>query len=156
MVVDADPVGPVVLRGGVPFGVVARRQTLNVGQRRRSRLGKAVFLVAGLAFKLGVVPFHMWIPDVYQGAPSPVSAFMSSAVKVAAFGGMVRVFVVAYDSYRDQWAPIVFVLAVLAWRRQWAWLAPTLRQDLTKPIADQTFALDQPLKDVAIHFRNQR
>ena len=46
--VDTDPVGSVILRGGVPFGVVARRQTLNVGQRRRSRLGKAVFLVAGL------------------------------------------------------------------------------------------------------------
>lgn len=71
-------------------------------------------MLVGFGFKVAAAPFHMWAADVYQGAPSPVSAFMSSAVKVAAFGGMVRVFVVAFDSYRDQWGPIVFVLAVLS------------------------------------------
>lgn len=75
--------------------------------------GLALMLV-GFGFKVAAAPFHMWSPDVYQGAPSPVSAFMSSAVKVAAFGGMLRVFVVGFESYRDQWGPIVFVLAVLS------------------------------------------
>ena len=71
-------------------------------------------MLVGFGFKVAAAPFHMWAPDVYQGAPSPVSAFMSSAVKVAAFGGMVRVFVVAFESYRDLWAPVVFILAVLS------------------------------------------
>ena len=71
-------------------------------------------MLVGFGFKVAAAPFHMWAADVYQGAPSPVSAFMSSAVKIAAFGGMVRVFVVAFDSYRDLWGPIVFVLAVLS------------------------------------------
>lgn len=75
--------------------------------------GLAMMLV-GFGFKVAAAPFHMWSPDVYQGAPSPVSAFMSSAVKVAAFGGLLRVFVVGFESYRDQWGPIVFVLAVLS------------------------------------------
>lgn len=44
-----------------------------------------VFLVAGMAFKLGVVPFHMWVPDVYQGSPTPVTLMISSAPKIAAF-----------------------------------------------------------------------
>lgn len=71
-------------------------------------------MLVGFGFKVAAAPFHMWAADVYQGAPSPVSAFMSSAVKVVAFGGMLRVFVVAFESYRDQWAPIVFTLAVLS------------------------------------------
>ena len=60
-----------------------------------------VFLVAGLAFKLGVVPFHMWIPDVYQGAPTPITALMGSVGKVAAFAALLRVFTVALPSRAD-------------------------------------------------------
>jgi len=71
-------------------------------------------MLVGFGFKVAAAPFHMWAADVYQGAPSPVSAFMSSAVKVVAFGGMLRVFVVAFESYRELWGPIVFVLAVLS------------------------------------------
>ncbi len=77
-------------------------------------LAGLALLLVGFGFKVAAAPFHMWAPDVYQGAPSPVTAFMSSAVKVAAFGGMLRVFVVAFESYRDQWGPVVFVLAVLS------------------------------------------
>ncbi|MFN8050212.1 MAG: NADH-quinone oxidoreductase subunit N [Acidimicrobiales bacterium] len=71
-------------------------------------------MLVGFGFKVAAAPFHMWSPDVYQGAPTPVSAFMSSAVKVAAFGGMLRVFVVAFQTYRDVWGPIVFVLSILS------------------------------------------
>ena len=54
-------------------------------------------MLVGFGFKVAAAPFHQWSPDVYQGAPSPVTAFMSSAVKAAAFAGMLRVFVVAFD-----------------------------------------------------------
>lgn len=70
-------------------------------------------LVVGLAFKVAAVPFHAWTPDVYQGAPSPVVAFMASAVKVAAFAAMLRVLVATFGSYADDWQPAVYALAVV-------------------------------------------
>jgi len=77
-------------------------------------IGGLGLMLVGFGFKVSAAPFHMWSPDVYQGAPSPVTAFMGSAVKVAAFAGLLRVFVVAFGSYSEQWGPIVFVLAVLS------------------------------------------
>lgn len=77
-------------------------------------LAGLALLLVGFGFKIAAVPFNMWAPDVYQGAPSPVSAFMSSAVKAVAFGGMLRVFVVAFEAYSDLWRPIVFVLSILS------------------------------------------
>ena len=73
-------------------------------------LGLAMLLV-GLGFKVAAVPFHTWVPDVYEGAPSPVTAFMASAVKAAAFAAVVRVFVVALGERSGDWRPVVFVLA---------------------------------------------
>ena len=70
-------------------------------------------LVVGLGFKVSAVPFHMWTPDVYQGAPTPVTAFMASGTKVAAFGALLRVLVAALESYQLDWQPIVWVLAAL-------------------------------------------
>ncbi len=70
-------------------------------------------LLVGLAFKVSAVPFHVWTPDVYQGAPSPVTAFMASAGKVAAFAALLRVIVVAFPTRIDDWRPVVWVLAVL-------------------------------------------
>ncbi len=69
-------------------------------------------LMVGLGFKVAAAPFHVWTPDVYQGAPSPVSALMASAGKVAAFGAIVRVLIVGLPFYRDDWRPVVWVLAV--------------------------------------------
>ncbi|MDE0605641.1 MAG: NADH-quinone oxidoreductase subunit N [Acidimicrobiaceae bacterium] len=85
--------------------------------------GLAMMLV-GLGFKVAAVPFHTWTPDVYQGAPTPVVAFMASAVKAAGFAALVRVFVLTFGpslndtgflagDYRLDWQPAVFVLAVL-------------------------------------------
>lgn len=71
-------------------------------------------LLVGLGFKVSAVPFHVWTPDVYQGAPTPVTAFMASASKVAAFAGLIRVFTVTFDLYRLDWTPIIWVLAVLS------------------------------------------
>ena len=64
-------------------------------------------------FKVAAVPFHFWTPDVYQGAPSPSVAWMASGVKVAGFAGLLRVFYLAFGTYRVDWQPIVFALAAL-------------------------------------------
>ncbi len=68
-------------------------------------------LLVGLGFKVSAVPFHMWTPDVYQGAPTPVTAFMSSATKAAGFAALLRVFGVAFPLYHSDWRPAVAVLA---------------------------------------------
>jgi NADH-quinone oxidoreductase subunit N len=76
-------------------------------------VGLALLLV-GLGFKVAAAPFHMWTPDVYQGAPTPVTAFMGGATKAAAFGAILRVFVGTFDLYRVDWRPAVFGLAVIS------------------------------------------
>ena len=73
-----------------------------------------VFLVAGLAFKLGVVPFHMWIPDVYHGAPAPIALLISSAPKLAAFAMAMRLLVSGLIELSDQWQLMLMFLAVLS------------------------------------------
>ncbi|MFQ5536555.1 MAG: NADH-quinone oxidoreductase subunit N [Gemmatimonadota bacterium] len=70
-------------------------------------------LLTGFAFKVSAVPFHMWTPDVYEGAPAPVTAFMSVAVKAAAFVAFVRVFLVAFDGAYDLWYPVMWWLAAI-------------------------------------------
>ncbi|MET1001229.1 MAG: NADH-quinone oxidoreductase subunit N [Acidimicrobiia bacterium] len=76
-------------------------------------LGLALMLV-GLGFKVAAAPFHMWTPDVYEGAPTPVTAFMAGATKAAAFGATLRLLVGSFDLYRVDWRPAVWVLAVLS------------------------------------------
>ena len=70
-------------------------------------------LLVGLGFKVSAAPFHTWTPDVYQGAPTPVTAFMAAATKAAGFAALIRIFYVAFPLYRTDWRPIVWVLAVL-------------------------------------------
>jgi NADH-quinone oxidoreductase subunit N len=76
-------------------------------------LGAAGLLATGFAFKVAAVPFHMWTPDAYQGAPTCVTAFMSAATKVAAFGALLRVFMVAFSPLQWDWTPFVWVLAAV-------------------------------------------
>jgi len=73
-----------------------------------------VFVVAGIAFKLGVVPFHMWIPDVYHGAPTPVTLVIGSGPKVAAFAMAVRLLVNALPVLAPDWQQMLAVLAILS------------------------------------------
>ena len=75
-------------------------------------IGVGLMLV-GFGFKVSLVPFQAWTPDVYQGSPTPVTAFMASAGKVAALVALVRVFVTAFPSRADDWGPAVFALAAL-------------------------------------------
>jgi NADH-quinone oxidoreductase subunit N len=71
----------------------------------------AALLLVGLAFKLSVVPFHMWTPDVYQGAPTPLTGWMAVSVKVAGLAALLRVFVMAFPSLAADLSPVLAVLA---------------------------------------------
>jgi NADH-quinone oxidoreductase subunit N len=73
-----------------------------------------VFVVSGLAFKIGVVPFHMWIPDVYHGAPTPVTLVISSGPKIAAFAMAVRLLVNGLPALAPDWQQMLAVLAILS------------------------------------------
>ena len=75
--------------------------------------GLALMLV-GFAFKVAAVPFHMWTPDVYQGAPSPVTGFMSAVAKAGAFAAMLRVLFTSFGVVSTDWKPIIYGLAVLS------------------------------------------
>jgi len=73
-----------------------------------------VFIVAGMAFKLGVVPFHMWVPDVYQGAPTAVTLMIAAAPKLAAFALLFRLLVNTLLPLLGDWQPMLVILAVLS------------------------------------------
>ncbi|MGD8812829.1 MAG: NADH-quinone oxidoreductase subunit NuoN, partial [Thioalkalispiraceae bacterium] len=73
-----------------------------------------VFLMVGVAFKLGAVPFHMWVPDVYHGAPTAVTLYISSAPKIAAFAMLMRLLVDGLYGLHEQWQGILVILAVLS------------------------------------------
>lgn len=73
-----------------------------------------VFMMCGLAFKMGAVPFHMWIPDVYQGAPTSVTAFIGSVPKIATFGMIIRLLTEALPALQDHWMMMLIVLSVMS------------------------------------------
>jgi NADH-quinone oxidoreductase subunit N len=85
------------------------------GEAKRSMIVFGlVFIVAGLAFKLGVVPFHMWIPDVYQGAPTAVTLMIGAAPKLAGFAIAIRMLVSALIGLAPEWQDMLVILAVLS------------------------------------------
>ena len=71
-----------------------------------------VFILVGLAFKISAVPFHMWTPDVYEGAPTSVTAFFALAPKVAGFGAIIRILYVAFGNVFDEWQSILIFISV--------------------------------------------
>ncbi len=73
----------------------------------------AALMFVGFAFKVSAAPFQVWAPDVYQGAPAPVSAFMSAGPKAAAFAVFLRVYLTAFEPIADRWAPIIWISALL-------------------------------------------
>jgi NADH-quinone oxidoreductase subunit N len=73
-----------------------------------------VFLVAGMAFKLGAVPFHMWVPDVYQGSPTAVTLLLGGAPKLASFAMVIRILVEGLGNFAYEWQQMLLVLAVLS------------------------------------------
>ena len=89
------------------------RDELAVRSDNSMALVGVALLSVGLLFKVGAVPFHSWIPDVYQGAPTPITGFMAAATKVAAFGALLRVVYVALPPLHDQWRPVLWAIAIL-------------------------------------------
>ncbi len=77
-------------------------------------LGALALLLIGFGFKIAAVPFHMWSPDVYQGAPSPVTGFMAAIAKAGAFAALLRVFLTSFGTVRADWQPIVWALAFVS------------------------------------------
>jgi NADH-quinone oxidoreductase subunit N len=84
----------------------------HAGDQSMALVGVALLSV-GLLFKVGAVPFHSWIPDVYQGAPTPITGFMAAATKIAAFGAMLRIFYVALPGFNLDWRPVLWIIAIL-------------------------------------------
>jgi len=85
-----------------------------VGPRSMLLITGVVFVVAGIAFKFGAAPFHMWLPDVYQGAPTPITLFIGAAPKLAAFGMTYRLLEVGAGGLDDHWRLLLAGLAVLS------------------------------------------
>lgn len=98
--------------GSISFTQIHEALGANVALDSLLLIG-TVLVAVGLFFKVGAVPFHSWVPDVYQGSPTAVTAFMASVTKVAAFGAMLRVFYVALGDYNWDWRPLFWVVAVL-------------------------------------------
>jgi NADH-quinone oxidoreductase subunit N len=99
--------------GTTKIGAMALTLTGTGGTQTLAVLGFAL-LAVGFGFKVSAAPFHMWTPDVYQGAPTPVTAFMSAATKVAAFGALIRVLDVAFQALAWDWEPVVWALGAVS------------------------------------------
>ncbi len=98
--------------GSTNVWLIAQGATAMPASRALLTAGIA-FLAVGFAFKVSAVPFHMWTPDVYEGAPAPVTAFMSAGVKAAAFVAFLRVFLVGFNADYSTWFPILWWLAAI-------------------------------------------
>lgn len=97
-----------------------------------------VFVLAGIAFKFGAAPFHMWVPDVYTGAPSPMTLFISSVPKIAAYGMAVRLLIYALPSMHIQWQEILIIIAVLS--MAWGNFAAIVQNNLKRMLAYSSVA----------------
>ncbi|KFB10389.1 MULTISPECIES: NADH-quinone oxidoreductase subunit NuoN [Nitratireductor] len=96
--------------GGTQFDAIAA--ALSGGERQLGLVFGLVFVLAGLAFKISAVPFHMWTPDVYEGAPTPVTAFFAAAPKMAAVALLVRVTMSAFEPIAVDWQQIVVFISI--------------------------------------------
>src|SRR3984957_2486584 len=98
--------------GTVSFAGIAQAASQATGETSIGLIFGIVFLFAGFCFKVSAVPFHMWTPDVYEGAPTPVTAFFASAPKVAGMAMFVRASVVAFPGITMQWQQIIVFVAI--------------------------------------------
>lgn len=92
-----------------------------------------VFLIAGLAFKISAAPFHMWTPDVYQGAPTPITAFLATASKMGAFALVIRVMLEPFADITAEWRQIVILLAIVS--MVWGSLAAIWQTNIKRMMA---------------------
>ncbi|NYD43455.1 NADH-quinone oxidoreductase subunit NuoN [Nocardioides panaciterrulae] len=98
--------------GSMNLGVINEAVRNDVANRGLLLIGLGMLSV-GVLFKVGAAPFQAWTPDVYQGAPTAVTAFMAACTKIAAFGAMLRLFYVAFGSERWSWQPMLWIIAIL-------------------------------------------
>jgi NADH-quinone oxidoreductase subunit N len=98
--------------GSVSLVAIADTLSAKPSEGSLVAIGMALLLV-GLLFKVAAVPFHQWTPDVYQGAPTPVTGFMAATVKIAAFGALLRVLYVSLGGMRWDWEPMLWIIAAL-------------------------------------------
>src|SRR4051794_28183055 len=110
--------GVALLYGGVGSTnfttiIESLNSTVSLDRKDGLILAGVALLIVGLGFKTSSAPFHFWAPDVYQGAPTPITGFMASAGKAAAFAALLRVLVVALPNWRDDYQPVIWALAVL-------------------------------------------
>ena len=98
--------------GSTGFDAIAKAAAAPGAGQSLGLIVGLVFLLVGLAFKISAVPFHMWTPDVYEGAPTPVAAFFSAAPKVAAMALLMRVTLDGFAGIKPQWQQIVTALAI--------------------------------------------
>jgi len=102
------------------YGFAGSMQFTDINEAVRNDTGNSSLLLigmgmlaVGLLFKVGAVPFQAWTPDVYQGAPTAVTAFMAACTKIAAFGALLRLFYVAFGADRWDWQPMLWIIAIL-------------------------------------------
>ena len=100
------------LTGTLDIGAIAN--TLGQQEITVPLVFATTFIVVGLAFKLGAVPFHMWVPDVYQGAPTPVTLYLGSASKIASFAMVMRLLVESIGALQSEWQGMLIALVVLS------------------------------------------
>jgi NADH-quinone oxidoreductase subunit N len=98
--------------GTTNISAILKASLANGFQSATMIIGMAM-LIVGFGFKTAAVPFHMWTPDVYEGAPAPITAFMSAGPKAAAFAAFARIFMEALPSLQGQWTILIWVMAVL-------------------------------------------
>ena len=98
--------------GSTSFAIIANVAQAEGASTNVGLIVGLVFLLVGLAFKISAVPFHMWTPDVYQGAPTPVTAFFAAAPKMAAMGLMMRVLGSAFPGMEVQWQQVLIFIAI--------------------------------------------
>ncbi|HWJ63384.1 MAG TPA: NADH-quinone oxidoreductase subunit N [Acidimicrobiales bacterium] len=98
--------------GSTNFTKIGAFLATNVLTNNVMLLAGFALLLVGLGFKVAAVPFHAWTPDVYEGSPSPIVAYMASGVKVAGFAGLIRVFTYTFSTYATDWQPMIYALAV--------------------------------------------
>ena len=107
--------GVAMLYGGTGTTNIAQIATAIAGGAGSNLFVTAgmALLVVGFGFKVAAVPFHMWTPDAYEGAPAPITGFMAAAVKAAAFASFLRVFMTAFPGIHESWGDLIFWLAAI-------------------------------------------
>jgi NADH-quinone oxidoreductase subunit N len=101
-------------------------------------VGGAALILVGLAFKIAAVPFHMWTPDVYQGAPSSIVAFMTVGAKAGGFAALLRLFIAAFPSLSATWAPVLIGLSALT--MIWGNVAAVAQSNIKRMLAYSSIA----------------